>query len=73
MPIAEFAYNNSVHAALRISPFYVAYRWNLEIHAGPQAARDELQEREVLAAKAQAKRMREAHEALARRWREASA
>jgi hypothetical protein len=44
----EFAVNNSVHYATRISPFELLYGWNPEIR-GP-LIRDELYEEKVLAA-----------------------
>jgi hypothetical protein len=45
---AEFAVNNSVHHATRISPFELLYGWNPEIRGPP--IRDELHEEKVLAA-----------------------
>lgn len=65
---AEFAVNNSVHHALRMSPFEVLYGWSPEIHGPP--IRDGSQEGKVPAAAERARQMREAHDKLARRWRE---
>jgi hypothetical protein len=45
---AEFAVNNSVHYATRISPFKLLYSWNPEIR-GP-LIQDELYKEKVLAA-----------------------
>ena len=45
---AEFAVNNSVHYATRMSPFELLYGWNPEIRDPP--IRDELHEERVLAA-----------------------
>lgn len=66
---AEFAVNNGVHHATRMSPFEVLYGWNPDIHAAP--TRDESLEGKVPAATERARSMREAHETLQERWREA--
>jgi transposase InsO family protein len=66
---AEFAVNNSVHNATRMSPFSVLYGWNPEIRGPP--IRDELHEERVPAAGERARQMREAHDTLAKRWSEA--
>lgn len=65
---AEFAVNNSVHHATRMSPFEVLYGWNPDIHPAP--TRDESLEGKVPAAAERAKSMRATHEALEERWRE---
>lgn len=66
---AEFAVNNSVHHATRMSPYGLLYGWDPEIRGPP--IRDELQEEKVPAAAERARQMRDAHEALAAQWREA--
>ena len=66
---AEFAVNNSVHHATRMSPFSVLYGWNPEIRGPP--IRDEFHEERVPAAAERAREMREAHDTLAKRWSEA--
>jgi hypothetical protein len=32
LPLAEFAYNNSVHATTRLTPFFAIYGYNAEMH-----------------------------------------
>jgi len=64
---ADFAVNNSVHHALRMSPFEILYGWSPEIHGPP--IRDGLQEGKVPAATERAQQMREASDKLAQRWR----
>jgi hypothetical protein len=66
---AEFAVNNSVHHATRMSPFGLLYGWNPEIRGPP--IRDELHEERVPAATERARQMRDAHVTLAARWQEA--
>jgi transposase InsO family protein len=66
---AEFAVNNSVHHATRMSPFELLYGWNPDIRGPP--IRDELHEEKVPAAAERARQMRDAHEALVTRWRAA--
>ena len=66
LAFAEFAANNSVHHALRMSPFEVLYGWSPEIRDGP--ARDELPEGWVPAAAERARSMRDASAELAKRW-----
>jgi hypothetical protein len=65
----EFAVNNSIHYATRMSPFELLYSWNPKIRGPP--IRDELHEEKVLAAAKRARQLREAHETLVVRWREA--
>ena len=72
LPQAEFAVNNSESATLRMSPFFVLYGWNPEINTASLAARGEPSEGRVPAASEAAKRLRDTHEALARRWKDAS-
>lgn len=66
---AEFAVNNSVHHATRMSPFELLYGWSPEIRT--PAIRDELHEERVPAAAERAKHMRETHEKLAQIWQQA--
>jgi len=66
---AEFAVNNGVHAALKMSPFEVLYGWNPDVHTAP--TRDEFPEGKVPAATERARSMRETSEMLAKRWRTA--
>jgi len=70
LPQAEFAVNNGVHQALRMSPFEVLYGWNPEIRNGP--TRDESSEGRVPAAEERARSMRETHHVLEERWRHAT-
>jgi hypothetical protein len=58
----EFAVNNSVYHATRMSPFELLYGWNPEIRGPP--IRDELYKEKVLAAAERARQLREAHETL---------
>lgn len=66
---AEFAVNNSLHHALRMSPFEILYGFNPEIHTAP--ARDELHEGEVPAATERARTMRDTDATLRERWKKA--
>ena len=72
LPQAEFAVNNSEHAALRMSPFCVVYGFNPDLITTPAPARDELLEERVPVATEIAKRLKEVHETLTERWRTAS-
>jgi hypothetical protein len=58
----EFAVNNSVHQATRISPFELLYSWNPEIRGPP--IRDELHEEKVPVAAERTRQLRKAHETL---------
>ena len=69
LALAEFAQNNSVHHALRMSPFEVLYGWNPELRDGP--TRDESTEEKVPAAAERARSMRDTHAMLVNRWQEA--
>ncbi|KAI7081079.1 hypothetical protein KC356_g9322 [Hortaea werneckii] len=70
LTMAEFAVNNSVHHALRMSPFSIVYGWHPEIHQAP--TRDESHEERVPAAAESAKRLREADEQLREHWNTAT-
>jgi hypothetical protein len=35
LPLAKFAYNNSVHATTRLTPFFANYRYHPEMHFKP--------------------------------------
>ena len=35
LPLAQFAYNNTVHATMRISPFYAMYGMHPRMHLAP--------------------------------------
>jgi hypothetical protein len=59
---AEFAVNNSVYYATRMSPFELLYGWNPEIR-GP-LIRDELHKEKVLVVAERARQLREVHETL---------
>lgn len=65
---AEFAVNNGVHPATRMSPFELLEGWSPEIRTPP--IRDELREERVPAATERARYLRETHETLALRWRD---
>ena len=71
LAMAEFAVNNSVHQALRMSPFCVLYGWNPEVRNAP--TRDEFPEGRVPAAAERAREVHEASEQLAKRWAQAQA
>ena len=66
---AEFAQNNSVHYATRMSPFENLYGFNPEIRNPP--IRDESQKERVPAATERARDIRATSEALKKRWVEA--
>jgi hypothetical protein len=66
---AEFAVNNSLHHALRMSPFEILYGFNPEIYRA--LARDELPEGKVLVATKRARAMRDTDATLRKRWKKA--
>ncbi|KAF4546986.1 Transposon Tf2-5 polyprotein-like protein 3 [Elsinoe fawcettii] len=70
---AEFASNNSVHTALRMSPFQILYGFHPELHTDPPVRRDGDPRGKVPAAAESAQRMRDTHATLLERWKEASA
>lgn len=69
LPQAEFAYNNSDHAANGMSPFSVVHTWNPELAT---ESRGEILEEGAPAAQDAARRMKEVHKTLADRWKQAS-
>ena len=68
---AEFAVNNSVHHATRMSPFQILYGWHPDVHH-VNASRGDSQGGKVPAATERAIHMRETNEKLAEQWRVAS-
>lgn len=69
LPQAEFAVNNSVHHALRMSPFSVVLGFNPSLSG--EVPRDESREGKVPAAAERARSMRELRDKLASRWEQA--
>lgn len=69
LSIAEFAYNNSVHASLTVSPFFALYGYHPQLR---YQSRDETAQGEVPAAADRVKRLQEERVLLANRLRAAS-
>ena len=66
LPLAEFAYMNSEHSTLGISPFYCMYGYNPDINFEPE---DRPIGEEIPAAKDRVKSLHEMRLTLADRWR----
>ena len=64
LPFAEFAYNNSIHSSIGVTPFQAMYGWDPEIYN----AEDSITEGEVPAAAERIKTIHNARAALEKRW-----
>ena len=69
LALAEFTYNNSVHATTQVTPYYALYGFQPEIRINPE--RDNLPE--VPGAKLRVKQIEDERAALSERWRNAVA
>jgi hypothetical protein len=67
-PLAEFAYNNSVHTTTGMSPFFAMYGFHPNV---PSTVRDDRPEGEVPAARELAEKFKSEGKELAERWQRA--
>ncbi len=70
LPLAEFAYNNSVHATTSVTPFFTEKGFHLSIEATVQAIPADGTILDVPDVKARAKRLVELPTAIEQRWKE---
>ena len=67
-PLAEFAYNNSVHSTTGMTPFFAMYGYHPNV---PSTVADDRPEGEVPAAREAAQKVESENKLLAERWRKA--
>ncbi len=70
LPLAEFAYNNSVHASTGVTPFYAEKGFNPSIEATVQTIPTDGTVPDVPDAKTRAERLVELRTAIEQRWKE---
>lgn len=73
LPLAEFAYNNSVHPTLRMSPFFALYGYNPALVADGEDAAQGEGGQTVPAARERIQNLRKERTLLTEHWRKASA
>ncbi len=73
LPLAEFAYNNSVHASTGVTPLYTEKGFHPSIEATVEAIPADKTVPDVPDAKARAKRLVELRTAIEQRWKEVTA